>query len=75
MVLSVRLAQMALAFGMQVRIYKRQKPASLPQGIQYCEIDQLFEESDYLSLNCPLNEQPIKLSMHNACSKCVQALC
>jgi glycerate dehydrogenase len=56
-----RLAQMALAFGMQVRIYKRQKPASLPKGIQYCEIDQLFEESDYLSLNCPLNEQTLQI--------------
>ena len=51
-----RLAQMALAFGMQVRIYQRQAPAELPKGIRYCGIDQLFEESDYLSLTCPLTK-------------------
>lgn len=51
-----RLAQMALAFGMQVRINQRQAPTKLPKGIQYCDIDQLFEEADYLSLTCPLNK-------------------
>ncbi len=49
-----KVAQIAAAFGMHVMIYTRRHVADCP----YEQVDKvrLFSESDYLSLNCPLNE-------------------
>lgn len=51
-----RVAELGLAFGMQVLLYSRtQKPA--PHGCRWVDEETLFRESDILSLHCPLTEE------------------
>lgn len=48
-------AHIALSFGMKVLAYTSKEQAVLPQGIRKADnLDQLFRESDVLSLHCPL---------------------
>ncbi|MFR7477476.1 MAG: D-2-hydroxyacid dehydrogenase [Acutalibacteraceae bacterium] len=51
-----RVANLGLAFGMQVLLHSRtEKPA--PQGCRWVDEETLFRESDILSLHCPLTEE------------------
>ena len=51
-----RVAELGLAFGMQVLLHSRtQKPA--PHGCRWVDEETLFRESDILSLHCPLTEE------------------
>ncbi|MCI9273679.1 MAG: D-2-hydroxyacid dehydrogenase [Clostridiales bacterium] len=49
-------AQMALALGMKVLIHSRTRRA-LPQGCEWVELEQLFQQSDVVSIHCPLTDQ------------------
>ena len=49
-----RVAQIALAFGMQVKALTSKPQAQLPAGIAKADLDELLGTSDVLSLHCPL---------------------
>ena len=47
-------ARAAAAFGMPVLVYTRHPPATAPEGVRFVELDDVFRESDVVSLHCPL---------------------
>ena len=47
-------ARIALAFGMEVLAYTSKEQKDLPQGVKKASLDELFAESDVVSLHCPL---------------------
>lgn len=47
-------ARIALAFGMEVLAYTSKAQAELPEGVKKVALDELFAESDVVSLHCPL---------------------
>jgi glycerate dehydrogenase len=49
-----RVADVARAFGMDVVAAGRSRPADLPDGVQWVDLDQLFSLADVVSLHCPL---------------------
>ena len=51
-----RVAQIALAFSMQVKALTSKSAATLPAGIQKADLPELLSTSDVLSLHCPLTE-------------------
>lgn len=59
-------AKMALGMGMKVLIYSRSKKESFENA---SSIDELFERSDFLSLNAPLNKETENIVNINLISK------
>ena len=55
-----RVAQIARAFGMNVLAYTR-TPARVDENAKACSLDELLENSDVITLHCPLNEQTREL--------------
>lgn len=51
-----RVAEIALAFGMQVKAMTSKKAEELPADIQKAELKSLLATSDVVSLHCPLTE-------------------
>ena len=51
-----RVAQIALAFGMQVKALTSKSANQLPAGIQKANLTELLSTADVLSLHCPLTE-------------------
>lgn len=51
-----RVAQIALAFGMQVKALTSKPAEALPEGIRKVSLDELLSDSDVLSLHCPLTD-------------------
>lgn len=49
-------ARIALAFGLKVIAFTSKNAESLPEGIRKVSLDELFSESDIVSLHCPLTE-------------------
>ncbi len=49
-------ATIATAFGMKVMVSTRTTPQPAPEGIDFCELDTIFEKSDVVSLHCPLTK-------------------
>ena len=47
-------ARIAQAFGMEVLLYTSKEQLALPQGMRKVALDELFAESDVISLHCPL---------------------
>lgn len=47
-------ARIARALGMRVLAHRRDTSAPPPEGVEYASLDRLFEESDVVSLHCPL---------------------
>ncbi len=47
-------ARIAIGFGMDVYAYTSKSPLQLPPDIKKMELDELFSECDFISLNCPL---------------------
>ena len=50
-------ARIAQGFGMQVIAYTRDRSRQAPSGVTWVDMDQLFDESDYVSLHCPLTDE------------------
>lgn len=49
-----KVAQIALAFGMKVNVFSSKDLSELPQGVEKKTLDEIFSESDIISLHCPL---------------------
>lgn len=56
-----KVARIALAFGMKVKAYTSKEQNQLPEGIEKASLDELFAESDILSLHCPLTPDTQRL--------------
>ena len=50
-------ARIAVAFGMRVLAHRRDTTPPPPAGVNYAGLDQLFAESDVVSLHCPLTAE------------------
>ncbi len=50
-------ADVALAFGMRVLVNDAVKPEGLPEGAFFAGLDDLFRESDVVTLHCPLTPE------------------
>lgn len=57
-------ARIAQAFGMEVLVFTSKDQTSLPVGMKKVDLDELFAESDVISLHCPLT--PTTKEMVNA---------
>ncbi len=62
-----RVADIALAFGMKVLVYKRSKISD--ERIEQVSFDELLSRSDIVSLHCPLNKESENLMNKNAFDK------
>ena len=56
-----KVAEIAHAFGMDVRAHSRTEKSDVPDYIKQVGIDKLFKESDFITLHCPLTPQTEKL--------------
>jgi glycerate dehydrogenase len=54
-------ARMALAFEMKIVVCARRRPADLPQGVRFADLETVFRESDAVSLHCPLTAETKQL--------------
>ncbi len=54
--IGMRVAQVALAFGLHVVAYTSKDKAALPEGIRKASLDELLSSSDIVSLHCPLTK-------------------
>lgn len=52
--IGMRVAQVAIAFGLNVIAYTSKEQVDLPEGISKASLDQLLASSDIVSLHCPL---------------------
>lgn len=50
-------AGIAQAFGMNVLINSRSEPKNLPSGIHFADLNDLFKNSDVITLHCPLTPE------------------
>lgn len=50
-------AKIALAFGMNVKAYSSKNRQDLPEGVEKVTLDELWKESDVISLHCPLTPE------------------
>jgi glycerate dehydrogenase len=50
-------ATVALAFGMRVLACNHSTPPLVPEGVVMTDLESIFQQSDIVSLHCPLNEQ------------------
>jgi glycerate dehydrogenase len=54
-------AELALAFGMNVQTATRSQPTGLPHGVRVVALEELFRTSDVVSLHCQLTPETHKL--------------
>ena len=50
-------AAIALGFGMKVAAYTSKPQSQLPEGVRSVSLDELFRQSDIVSLHCPLTPE------------------
>ena len=55
--IGMTVAQIATSFGMKVVAFTSKKQEDLPNGIQKADLDEIFTQSDVLSLHCPLTDE------------------
>jgi glycerate dehydrogenase len=56
-----QVASIAQAFGLQVIVNSRTRPATLPTGIEWVGLEALLRRSDVVTLHCPLTPDTVKL--------------
>jgi glycerate dehydrogenase len=56
-----RVGSIGVAFGMRVVATRSRRVAEAPPGVEFVELDELFRDSDVVSLHCPLTEQTERL--------------
>jgi len=54
-----KVGEIAKAFGMKVIFQNRSLKSNLPDGIEQKSLNEVFAESDFVSLNCPLTSENI----------------
>ncbi len=54
--IGMRVAQVAMAFGLKIIAYTSKSESELPQGIGKATLDDLLSKSDIVSLHCPLSK-------------------
>ena len=62
-----RIANIALAFGM--RVIATTRTPKVYEGVEFVDFDTLLSQSDYLSINCPLNAQTAEIFNASAFEK------
>ena len=55
--IGMKVAGIAMAFGMKVMAYTSKPQEQLPEGIQKASLGDVLRSADVLTLHCPLNEQ------------------
>ena len=65
--IGAKIATIGLAFGMRVIATNRSKKSF--EGVEFVDFDTLLAESDYLSVNCPLNADTAEIFNAEAFSK------
>ena len=58
-------AGLALAFGMKVLAFDPVLPAAAAEGVEIVELDEIFRQSDVISLHCPLTPETQQLVNRN----------
>ena len=66
--IGMEVIKVAKALGMNILIHTR-TPKADGDGIRYVSLDELLENSDYITLHCPLNEQTKYMINKEAISK------
>lgn len=66
--IGAQVARIALAFGIRVLAH-RKSSAPAGEGIELVDLDRLFEESDVVSLHCPLTDETSGIINANSLSK------
>ncbi|MCL1076668.1 D-2-hydroxyacid dehydrogenase [Parashewanella spongiae] len=61
-------AQIAAAFGMKVIVHSRTQPEVLPPNTTLSDLSSLFQQSDIVSLHCPLTPHTEQLVNHKTLS-------
>lgn len=54
-----KVAEIAKAFGMKVIFQSRSLKTNLPEGVEQKSLNEVFAESDFVSLNCPLTAENV----------------
>ncbi len=62
--IGMRVAEIALAFGMKVKALTSKSASTLPTGIEKADLEVLLATSDVISLHCPLTEATHHLINH-----------
>ena len=66
--IGMEVIKVAKALGMNILIHTR-TPKAVGDGVRYVSLDELLENSDYITLHCPLNEQTKYMINKEAISK------
>ena len=53
--------RIARAFGMKVLVHSRSQPEEMPDGVEMASLEQVFSDSDVVSIHCPLTDATDKL--------------
>lgn len=67
--IGMKVANIALNFGMNVIAYTSKEPKEIPNGINKASIDNILSDSDIISLHCPLTKQTRELINKNSIAK------
>lgn len=67
--IGMKVANIALNFGMNVIAYTSKDPKEIPNGIDKASIDNILSDSDIISLHCPLTKQTRELINKDSIAK------
>lgn len=67
--IGMKVANIALNFGMYVIAYTSKEPKEIPNGINKASIDNILSDSDIISLHCPLTKQTRELINKDSIAK------
>ena len=59
--IGMAVAKIAVSLGMNVMAYTSKNQKALPNGVQKADLDEIFSQSDVLSLHCPLTDETLHL--------------